>query len=120
MLDLLRQLENLAEFSMLDDSMHSLETMHSDSDSLLRFGGGGVESVDKNGWTALHLACYLNRIEIAQVLILKGNAAEFARVGDTGMTPMHIACSRGHVEIISLLVTEGCSTSCFSPGFKVF
>lgn len=56
-------------------------------------------------WTALHMAAFANRLEMAKVLIARG-----ARVGvgnDYGETPLFLASREGHIGMIRLLVSHG-------------
>lgn len=56
-------------------------------------------------WTALHLAAFASRLQMAKVLISKG-----ARVGlpnDFGESPLYLAAKEGHVGMIRLLVAHG-------------
>jgi ankyrin repeat protein len=59
---------------------------------------------DHNGWTALHVAVYMRRIEASR-LLLTGGADIFAVTGGArGHTALHLACSRDHGEIVRLLL----------------
>lgn len=82
----------------------------------------GIDAIDRYGYTALHLAAFLGRIDLAKVLIEKG-ADAYKRTQKDGFTALHIACERNHVGIISLVITEGVSSVAFcesnSPVRKV-
>ncbi|MBX3395381.1 MAG: ankyrin repeat domain-containing protein [Phycisphaerae bacterium] len=56
-------------------------------------------------WTALHMAAFANRLEMAKVLLARG-----ARVGvgnDYGETALFLAAREGHIGMIRLLVSHG-------------
>ena len=57
-----------------------------------------------HGWTALHAAVYLNRIEAVRLLINEGADVMLVTDEDRRHTALHIACSRGHREIVVLLM----------------
>ena len=82
----------------------------------------GIDAVDRHGYTALHLAAFLGRIDLAKVLIERG-ANVYKRTEKEGFTALHIACAKNHITIISLIVTEGVSSVAFcetnSPVRKV-
>ena len=52
--------------------------------------------------TALHLAAYFGKLEVATALIKEG--AEKEAKDNIGMTPLHLAAGMGHVEVISKLL----------------
>ena len=64
---------------------------------------------DHHGWTALHVAVFMNRIEATRLLVSRG-ADIFAvtgpgpAAGGGGHTVLHLACSRGHSEIVRFLL----------------
>ena len=84
--------------------------------------GNGIDAVDRYGYTALHLAAYLGRTDLAKVLIENG-ADVYKKTLKEGLTVLHIACSKKHLPIISLVITEGVSSVAFcetnSPVRKV-
>ena len=69
---------------------------------------------DHHGWTALHVAVFMNRIEATRLLVSRGAdiyavtgpgpAAAVAAAGGGGHTALHLACSRGHSEIVRFLL----------------
>lgn len=59
---------------------------------------------DHCGWMAIHVAAFMNRAEIFDLLLTRG-ANLFAITGGLrGFTTLHLACSRGHIEIIALSI----------------
>lgn len=59
---------------------------------------------DHCGWMAIHVAAFMNRVEIFDLLLTRG-ANLFAITGGLrGFTTLHLACSRGHIEIIALSI----------------
>ncbi|EAY12070.1 hypothetical protein TVAG_039180 [Trichomonas vaginalis G3] len=61
-----------------------------------------INVVDKDGWTAVILASYLNNIEILQFLI--SNGAKVNLADNLGKTPLMIAVNLNHFQIAKLLV----------------
>ena len=66
---------------------------------------------DPHGWTALHVAVFMNRIEATRLLVSRGadilavtGAAGVGVSGGGGRTALHLACSRGHGEVVRLLL----------------
>ena len=49
---------------------------------------------DQYGWTALHVAVFMNSIEAAKLLVSRG-ANIYDVVGACRHTALHLACSRG-------------------------
>lgn len=69
---------------------------HSDNSEAL------VRETDKEGATALHLACQKDQPNVVEFLLSKG-ANVFADKND-GMTPVHIASKHGCVEVMNSLL----------------
>jgi len=63
-----------------------------------------VSSVDKAGYTPLHLAARNNQLEVARILIANGadvNAMSYHSLQSVGMTPLHAALlSYHHKEMV--------------------
>ena len=64
----------------------------------------------KNGDSALMIASYLGKMDIAQSLI-----ASKAKVNQDGWTALHYASVTGHVEIVELLLKNGAKVNALSP-----
>ena len=58
----------------------------------------------RDGWTPLHVAVFLNHLQIVK-LLLESGANSFA-ITSKGLTAFHIACSRGHIRMLKLLMSE--------------
>lgn len=66
-----------------------------------------------SGATALHLACFYNRLESLKVLHnLKANL--IAQTSTQGYTPLHIAIRQGHVNIVRYLLNTSDGKSCLN------
>lgn len=65
-----------------------------------------LESVDENGWTAIHAAANNGDIETARLLIEMG--ANVKSLSNKGRAPIHLAVMQGHIDMVELLVTNGC------------
>lgn len=65
-----------------------------------------VEEKKDDGYTALHLACLNNHVEIAELLVHMGKA-NMDKQNVNLQTGLHLAVERQHVQIVKLLVREG-------------
>lgn len=65
-----------------------------------------VEEKKDDGYTALHLACLNNHVEIADLLVHMGKA-NMDKQNVNLQTGLHLAVERQHVQIVKLLVREG-------------
>ena len=61
---------------------------------------------DHHGWTALHVAVFMNSIETTEILLSIRSVDIFTVTGGgaLGHTALHLACSRGHCEIVRMLL----------------
>ena len=74
-----------------------------------------VNAPGRDGWTALHTASFMNRLEAAELLLRAGATVGSSVVTVSGQhTALHLACDRGHVDMVALLLRymhEGRSSS---------
>lgn len=63
-----------------------------------------LKTNDVDGKTALHVACEMDHLEIAQLLV-RANA-NVDEVDNEGRTPLHTACANGYKDIVVLLVSK--------------
>ena len=69
--------------------------------------GADTNWQDRDGWSALHWACYNNNRQILSVLVNSNNAN--INIKDRHKnTPLHDACSRRYFECVSILVVADC------------
>ena len=61
-----------------------------------------LDTLDSNGWTALHHASYNGYLESATTLLSKG--AKVGAFSNLGKTPLHFAAMRNHVDVIRTLL----------------
>ncbi len=73
--------------------------------TLLLDQGAGIDSVDKDGWTALMWAAWSGTTEVAKVLIARG--ASVGNPDRQGNTALTIAAQRGNAAIVGALVGNG-------------
>ncbi|XP_041777372.1 ankyrin repeat domain-containing protein 49 [Anopheles merus] len=73
-----------------------------------------VEAIDRDGYTALHKACYNNNREMAMVLLRYGSDPN-ART-DMGWTPLHSACKWNNAGCAALLLQHGADVNAPSDG----
>ena len=58
-----------------------------------------------NKWTAIHVACTHNRVDIVK-LLLEYNA-DVNKQENSGHTALHMACLNGHINCVKLLMATG-------------
>lgn len=68
-----------------------------------------MNSKDKDGWTALHLAALYGRPKCCRVL-LEDRLVEVNSQNLLGWTPLHVAAWRGHRDVAELLFAKGIMT----------
>lgn len=61
-----------------------------------------LDTLDSNGWTALHHASYNGDIISAKTLLTKG--AKVGAYSNLGKTALHFAAMRNHTDLIRLLI----------------
>ena len=59
------------------------------------------------GWTALHMACYWNEIDIVRLMVINPDVNVNALDKTDGQSPLHHVAIWGHTEIAQILVHEG-------------
>ena len=61
-----------------------------------------LDTLDSNGWTALHHASYNGDLESATTLLAKG--AKVGAFSNLGKTALHFAAMKNHVDVIRTLL----------------
>ena len=69
--------------------------------------GASLVVLDKNGWTALHLASSHGRMEVVQLLLDRGAPLDLQDLD--GFTALYLAIKQGHKEVAQLLLDRGAS-----------
>ncbi|KAL3686875.1 hypothetical protein R1sor_013184 [Riccia sorocarpa] len=64
-----------------------------------------LQSPNRAGWTALHLACFYGHDEIVKSLLKAG--ADLEVRNNSGNTALQLACLKGNIEIAKTLLTSG-------------
>jgi ankyrin repeat protein len=72
-----------------------------------------IDVRNHHGWTALHVAVFMNRIDATKLLVSSDADISATTGGARGHTALHLACSRGHSQIVRFLLD-----SLFSPRSK--
>jgi ankyrin repeat protein len=66
-----------------------------------------INSRSKDGFTALHFACFFGQPEAARLLIESGAAVDAVAANPTQVTPLHSAASSRNLEAARLLLEHG-------------
>ena len=66
-----------------------------------------LDTLDSNGWTALHHASYNGDLASAETLLKKG--AQVSAYSNLGKTALHFAAMRNHTNVINLLIKNKAS-----------
>ena len=65
-----------------------------------------INSVTKEKYTPLHIACYKCKSSIVKILLLYLKDIELNLVNNNGETPLHIACKKNSMKIVSMLIAS--------------
>jgi len=68
---------------------------------------GSIDSRSKDGFTALHFACFFGQPEAARMLIESGAAVDGIAANPTHVMPLHSAASARNLEAARLLLEHG-------------
>ena len=68
--------------------------------------GAPVNWTDSYGWTALHIACINNHVDVVKILTSQDNI-DVNIQDDNKDTPLHLACLRGHLKCVEILCATG-------------
>jgi ankyrin repeat protein len=66
-----------------------------------------IDSRSKDGFTALHFACFFGQPEAARLFIENGAAVDAVAANPTQVMPLHSAASARHLEAARLLLEHG-------------
>ena len=81
---------------------------HTEEVVRLLWRGADPNWQNESGWTALHVACILNRHQMLTVLV---NSNANINIKDSYKnTPLHIACRDGSFECVPLLFGANCDS----------
>jgi uncharacterized protein len=78
--------------------------------------GFEVEDRSDDGYTALHLAAYFGRLEVARLLLGRGADPNAVAQNDSRVTPLHSAVSARHRDLAGLLLALGASANVIQKG----
>jgi len=73
----------------------------------LRDDASAINSRSKDGFTALHFACFFGQPEAARLLIESGAAVDAVAANPTKVMPLHSAASARNLEAARLLLEHG-------------
>lgn len=71
--------------------------------------GSAINSPSKDGFTALHFACFFGQPEAARVLIESGAVVDVVAANPTKVMPLHSAAATRNLEAARLLLERGAS-----------
>ena len=60
-------------------------------------------SEDRCGWSCLHAAAYLNRVECVQLLVDNSRVNIIEAHPSRLQTALHVACGKGHKKIVEII-----------------
>jgi ankyrin repeat protein len=72
---------------------------------------GALNSYSKDGFTALHFACYFGQPEAARLLIEKGAKVDAVANNATQVMPLHSAASSRNLAAAHILIEHGASVN---------
>ena len=61
---------------------------------------------DGHGWTVLHAAVYLNRVEIVNILVKCSRINLMSKSDPQGITALHVAAGKKNIELVKVLSKE--------------
>ena len=78
--------------------------------------GAAVDDRAADGFTALHLAAFFGRLDVARLLLERGADPNAPSTGQMRVTPLHSAVSGRHRDLASLLLALGASANAVQHG----
>src|ERR1700691_215702 len=78
--------------------------------------GMGINSHSKDGFTALHFACFFRQPEAARLLIERGAAVAAVALNPTRVMPLHSAASARNLEAARVLLEHGAPVNARQQG----
>jgi uncharacterized protein len=78
--------------------------------------GAEVEDRAQDGYTALHLAAYFGRLEVARLLLEHGADPNSVAYNESRVTPLHSAVSARRRDLAGLLLALGASANAVQKG----
>lgn len=84
--------------------------------SLLAGDRASVDDHGPDGYTALHLAAYFGRMEVARLLLGRGADPNAVALNESRVTPLHSAVAARHRDTASLLLALGASPNAVQHG----
>ncbi|MBK0378629.1 ankyrin repeat domain-containing protein [Mucilaginibacter segetis] len=70
-----------------------------------------IDDHAEDGFTALGLACYFGRFEIARLLVLKGADVNLPSNNGFNVYPLHSAVAGNHTDIAEMLISNGANVN---------
>jgi len=77
---------------------------------------GSIDSLSKDGFTALHFACFFGQPEAARLLLESGAAVDVVAANATRVMALHSAASARNLEAARLLVEHGAPVNARQQG----
>ncbi len=74
--------------------------------ALLQASGKDINGADRDGWTALMIACKRGNFDAVQLLLQNGASTDVSDDQMKGFSPLILAADEGHSEIIQLLLSR--------------
>ena len=93
---------------MYDNQLDAVKTLLEDeavdvNEDIDTNGDNNFHIDDKIGWSCLHLAAYLNRVECVQLLVDNNRISITGAYPSRLHTALHVACGKGHIKIVKII-----------------
>ena len=75
-----------------------------------------LDSFSQDGWTALHLAAFFNRLEMVELLLARGARLDLKSKNAVNNTPLNAAVAAGRLEIARRLLEKGADANAHQHG----
>jgi len=84
--------------------------------ALLDAGPALLDSFSGDGWTALHLAAFFNRLEVVELLLARGAKLDLKSKNQLNNTPLNAAVAANRLEIARRLLQAGADANAHQHG----
>ena len=86
---------------------NAVDGSNGSSGALAEDAAAPIDERSADGFTALHLAAFFGRPEVARLLLDRGADPKAWATGDLYVQPLHSAVAGGHEEVAAMLIHDG-------------